>query len=141
MGAGKLTQYKEDSMTVVYVVLLLAVALLSAYIGRKSAPAPVVLLPAPKHFGLKEAEAVKGSLGGLSPLQAQAAQVAAAVTGMEYTVPDDVKELRTNLAVVVSSEKEKIEEFADAITRAKGKIQWTQARDAEVADLAAAFGV
>lgn len=127
-------------MTPLGFVLVILVAIVAAIVGRITAPQPA---PAPVRgrFGLEEAERVPATLGGLTPPQAEAAKVAAVVTGMDYGLPDDVEETRAALASSQASSRSRIADYEAKVARERVGIEAAQARDAEVANLATAFGV
>lgn len=129
-------------MPLVLSLVFIALAMLVGVVyGRKTAPAPPTP-PEPPRFGLSQAEQVKEQLGGrLTVSQAQAAQVAAIVGGMNYALPAEVQKTRERLAASVAGETVNIAGLRQAIAKSEAKISETKARDAEVADLATAFAV
>ncbi len=130
-------------MNIWVALLLIAIASgISSYISTKRAFAAgqksVKVFPKPK-FGLSVAEAVKATLGGLNPVQAQAAKVAAAVVGMEITLDDEIVQVRNHLAVRKEESLKAIHDYQQEIAAEQEKINRAVSRDTEIADLATAF--
>ncbi len=133
-------------MTLITVVVALVALVVGAIPGvRVFAPKlepPQPPPPAePKHFGLWSVEAVRSELGGLSPTDGKVIRIAVAVAGMEWTLPDDVANARTTLAQCIAERKGDIKDLEVEIGEARAQIQVAETRDAEVAAVAAAFGL
>jgi len=103
----------------------------------KPAPAPE---PEPKKFGAKEARALRGKLGGLTLVQGVAAKVAVAVSGMDYTLPADLKAEKEAAAAAVLANEKAIEQYKARIGVATQSIAVAKADSADAASIAAAFG-
>jgi hypothetical protein len=114
---------------------------LAFWAGRKSAPAPIVVPSTPKTFGLAAAETVRAQLGDLSPVQAQAAHVAAIVGGLDWTLPQELAATRDSLARDAAKGTEAVARLAAQIAQTEGSIAATKARDTEVASVGQAFGL
>lgn len=131
-------------MTLIVVAVLALVV--GAILGVKViAPKPQPPLPppppGPKRFGLYEVEAVKGQLGSLSPADGKTIRVAVAVGGIEWRYPDEVKAARETLAFTVADNEATIQDLKVQIAEAETSTAKALARDAEVAETAAAFGL
>lgn len=125
-----------------FIIGLLFAVVIGLVLGRLTAPEPKPApAPAPKRFGLEEAEAVSKQLGGMTPTQATAAAVAAMVGGMDYTVAEDVKATRAELAGETGKQNQRINSLRSQIRTAEGVIAANNARDTEVSTLGQAFGV